>query len=257
MDIATVLGLMLGVALIVGSISISGGSFLAFYDLSALVVVFGGAVAVALISYPLKNFVGVLQVFLKSIFYQVDSIPDLNRQLTSLAVTARRHGLLALEKRIPEIDNPFVSMGIQLAVDGTRPEVIEDILRTEMDAVATRHRDGKAVLDCMGRFAPAFGMIGTLMGLVMMLGNMSDLSSIGSGMAVALLTTLYGAVAANILFLPVAEKLGYINRQELMVMEIAIRGILAIQSGEHPRIIEQQLNTFVAPNVRAKERRAA
>ena len=108
-------------------------------------------------------------------------------------------------------------------------------LRTELDAVATRHRDGKALFDCMGRFAPAFGMIGTLMGLVIMLGDMSDPSKIGAGMAVALLTTMYGAIAANVVFLPFAEKLGFTNRQELLMMEIAIRGIMAIQSGENPR----------------------
>ena len=175
----------------------------------------------------------------------------------SLAETARRDGLLALEGRIGEIENPFVVLGIQMAVDGTRPEVMEDILRTEMDAVATRHRDGKAVLDCMGRFAPAFGMIGTLMGLIIMLGDMSDPSKIGAGMAVALLTTLYGAIVSNVVFLPFAEKLGFTNKQELLAMEIVIRGIMAIQSGENPRVIEQKLNTFVPPKLRRTGDKAA
>jgi chemotaxis protein MotA len=135
-------------------------------------------------------------------------------------------------------------LGVQLVIDGTRPDVMEDIMRTEIEAVAHRHRDGKAVLECMGRFAPAFGMIGTLMGLVMMLGNMRDPSKIGSGMAVALLTTLYGALAANILFLPVAEKLKYTSKREVLAMELIFRGVLALQEGEHPRIIEQKLKTF-------------
>ena len=187
----------------------------------------------------------------------MENISALIEQIVSLAETARRDGLLALESRLDEIDNPFVVLGIQMAVDGTRPEVIEDIMRTEMDAVATRHRDGKSVLDQMGRFAPAFGMIGTLMGLIIMLGNMSDPSSIGPGMAVALITTLYGAIVANVFFLPFAEKLGFINKQELLAMEIVIRGIMGIQSGDNPRVIEQKLNTFVPPKLRAGSKEAA
>jgi chemotaxis protein MotA len=220
-------------------------------------IVFGGAAAAALISFPLKNFVGMFRVFFKSIFYRLDSIPRLQHELVELSEFAKRNGLLALETRIPKIRNPFLVLGVQLVADGTRPDVMEDILRSEFDAVANRHRDGKAIFDCMGRFAPAFGMIGTLLGLVMMLGNMRDPTKIGSGMAVALLTTLYGAVAANMFFLPVAEKLKYTSRQELQVMEVIIRGVLAIQAGEHPRVIEQKLKTFRPDRSLHEERRAA
>jgi chemotaxis protein MotA len=202
-------------------------------------VVCGGAIAAAMICFPLKNFLSVFSIMMKVFLYKIDSIPGLVEEIVSLAETARRDGLLALESRLADIKNPFVVLGIQMAVDGTRPEVMEDILRTELDAVATRHRDGKALMDCMGRFSPAFGMIGTLMGLVIMLGDMSDPSKIGAGMAVALLTTMYGAIAANVVFLPFAEKLGFTNKQELLAMEIIVRGIMAIQSGENPRVIEQ------------------
>jgi chemotaxis protein MotA len=170
-----------------------------------------------------------------------------------LAETARRDGLLALEGRMHEVTNSFVKLGIQMAVDGTRPEVIEDIMRTEIDAIATRHRDGKAVMDQLGRFAPAYGMIGTLMGLIMMLSDMSDPSSIGAGMAVALITTLYGAIISNAVFMPFAEKLGFNNKSELNTLEIVVRGVLAIQSGENPRVIEQKLNTFLPPKLRPRE----
>jgi len=125
-----------------------------------------------------------------------------------------------------------------------------------MDAVATRHRNGKSVLDQMGRFAPAFGMIGTLMGLIIMLGDMSP-ETIGTGMAVALLTTMYGAIVSNLFCLPCAEKLGFINRHELLAMEIIVRGIMGIQSGDNPRVIEQKLNTFVPPAMRAGSQEAA
>ena len=177
--------------------------------------------------------------------------------IVSLAETARRDGLLALEGRIEEIDNPFVILGIQMAVDGTRPEVIEDIMRTEMDAVAARHSDGKKVVDQAGRFAPAFGMIGTLMGLIIMLGQLDDPDALGPGMAVALITTLYGAVISNVVMLPCAEKLGYLNQRELLVMEIAVRGIMGIQSGENPRVIEQKLTTFIPPRLRTAAEEAA
>ena len=184
------------------------------------------------------------------------NVPDLIEQLVSLAETARRDGLLALEARLGEVNNSFIRLGIQMAVDGTRPEVIEDIMRTEMDAVATRHRDGKALMDQMGRFAPAYGMIGTLMGLIMMLSDMSDPSKIGTGMAVALITTLYGAIVANVVFMPFGEKLGFINKQEMLSLEIIVRGIMAIQSGENPRVVEQKLNTFLPPKLRASEEAA-
>jgi chemotaxis protein MotA len=244
MDIATLLGIAVALSLIVSSIALGGGSYAAFIDPRSAAIVFGGAMAAALISFPLRNFAGVFRVFTKSLFYRLDSIPRLIDEIVSLSEMARRHGLLSLETRLAKIRNPFLMLGVQLVVDGTRPDVMEDILRAEVDAVANRHRDGKAVFECMGRFAPAFGMIGTLMGLVMMLGNMREPSKIGSGMAVALLTTLYGALAANVLFLPVAEKLKYTSKREIMAMEVIIRGILALQAGEHPRVIEQKLKTF-------------
>lgn len=257
MDIASAAGVVIAIVLILVSIVLGGGSFGAFIDAPSLMVVVGGAIAATLISFPLKNFLGVFGVTTKVFLYKLHNIDDIIKQIVSLAETARRDGLLALEGRIGEIEHPFVVLGVQMAVDGARPEVMEDILRTEMDAVATRHRDGKALLDCMGRFAPAFGMIGTLMGLIIMLGDMSDPSKIGAGMAVALLTTLYGAIASNVVFLPFAEKLGFTNKAELLAMEIIIRGILAIQSGENPRVIEQKLTTFVPPKQRAAADEAA
>lgn len=253
MDIATIVGCVLSIALILGSIVIGGGSFVAFIDVPSIFVVVGGSIAAALMSFPLPNFLGLFGVTLKAVFWKVDSANDVIKQIVSLSEVARKEGLLALESKTPEIHNEFIKLGIQMAVDGTRPEVMEDILRTEIDAVATRHRDGKALLDCMGRFAPAFGMIGTLMGLVIMLGDMSDPSKIGAGMAVALLTTLYGAVLSNCLFLPFAEKLGYTSKKERLTMDIIIRGVMAIQSGENPRVIEQKLTTFIPPKQRPKE----
>lgn len=252
MDIATAIGLGLGVLLLVTSILMAeGASFAAFIDYPSMMVVIGGAISATLICFPLRQVLTLAGVARQVFFNKPVNIPELIELIVSLADTARRDGLLALEARLKEIDNPFVVTGIQMAVDGTRQEVIEDILRTEIDAVATRHRNGKALFDQLGKFAPAFGMIGTLMGLIIMLGNMSDPSSIGSGMAVALITTLYGAIVSNMIFLPMAEKLNILSKQELLAMEIALRGILSIQSGDNPRVIQQKLSTFVPPKERA------
>jgi len=158
-----------------------------------------------------------------------------------------------LESKVSEIQNPLVRTGIQMAVDGGTPESVEEVLRSEVSAIANRHKEGKAIMDQLGRFAPAYGMIGTLMGLIMMLSDMSDPSSIGSGMAVALITTLYGAIVANVFFSPFAEKLGLLSKQELIATEIAIRGVMAIQSGESPRAIDQKLQTFIPPKLRKTE----
>lgn len=250
MDIASVVGLILALGLIVGSMLMGTAPITAFIDIPSALVVIGGAVAAAMIAFPLKAFLATPLVGLKVILNAAPDYNSLIEQIVKLAETARRDGLLALESQLGEVEDPFIKLGIQMAVDGSRPEVIEDILRTEIESVAGRHRDGKALMDQMGRFAPAYGMIGTLMGLIMMLSDMSDPSGIGAGMAVALITTLYGAIVANVFFSPFAEKLGFINKQELLGMEIVVRGIMAIQSGENPRVIEQKLNTFLHPKQR-------
>lgn len=254
MDIASVIGLLGGAILIVASIAISpGATAKAFLDYPSLVMVLGGAITSLLTSMPLKDVFKLPGILKKVFFNPSEDVSLIIQQIVSLAETARRDGLLALENRLSEVTNPFIVLGVQMAVDGTRPEVMEDVLRTEMDAVAARHQTGKLMFDQIGKFAPAFGMIGTLVGLVIMLGNMSDPNAIGPGMAVALLTTLYGAVAANVIALPIAEKLAYLSRQEQIRMEIIVRGIMAIQAGENPRIIEQKLRTFVPPKLRKQQ----
>lgn len=251
MDISTILGLLIGSILILLSIVLKT-SIVNFIDASSVMIVVGGSLAAVMICVPLKDVFNTLFVLKNTIFNKQENIAELIEQLVSLAETARRDGLLALENRIDEIDNSFVILGIQMAVDGTRPEIIEDVMRTEMDAIASRHKKGKKAVDAAGRFAPAFGMIGTLVGLVIMLGDMSP-DTIGSGMAVALLTTLYGAILSNLIFLPLAEKLSYINDGELLIKEIVVRGIMGIQSGDNPRVIEQKLSTFIPPKLRHAE----
>lgn len=253
MDIASIVGLILAVGLIVGSMLMGSAPMTAFVDIPSFLVVVGGAMAAAMICFPLRSILGVPKVMLKVMLNKNEDVAVLIKQIVALAETARRDGLLALESEIPQVENPLVRTGLQMAVDGSTPETVEEVLRTEVNAISLRHREGKGVMDQLGRFAPAYGMIGTLMGLIMMLSDMSDPSGIGAGMAVALITTLYGAIVANVVFSPFAEKLGLLSRKELTGMEIAIRGVMAIQSGESPRAIDQKLQTFLPPKMRTQE----
>ncbi|MBL8853362.1 MAG: motility protein A [Planctomycetaceae bacterium] len=255
MDIATLIGLVLVTVLLIMSVIMGGGTFSSFYDTASVLVVIGGAIAATLISFPLKDFFGIFKVILKVFLNKAENVNKIIEQIVSLAEVARKDGLLALESKLADIDHKFIKLGIQMAVDGSPPEVIEDIMRTELDSSAVRHSQGKLLMDTVGRYAPAYGMIGTLMGLIMMLANMSDPSSIGKGMAVALITTLYGAIVSNAMALPFADKLNLLNKKELTAMEIVIRGIMAIQAGENPRVIRQKLNSFLAPKARPKEDR--
>lgn len=257
MDIATIIGLLLAFGMMYASVVMGGGQLASFWDTASVLMVFGGTAGAIMMAFPLKVLLKSPKSMLKLILNKSDNPKDTIKLIVSLAETARKDGLLALESRIEEIKNPFVKLGIQMAVDGTRPEVIEDVLRTDMESMSLRHKEGKAVVDQVGRFGPAFGMIGTLLGLIIMLGNMSDPSKIGAGMAVALITTLYGAVLSNAMFLPFAEKLAYCSKQEIIGREIAIRGIMALQSGENPRLIDQKLRTWLAPKLRTPEKEAA
>ncbi|MDA1053691.1 MAG: motility protein A [Planctomycetota bacterium] len=256
MDISSLVGFLLAFGLIIGSMMMGSAPMSAFIDIPSAMVVVGGAIAAAMMCFPLKSMIGTPGVMMKVFLAKPVRVKEMIEQIVSLAETARRDGLLALEGRLEEVTNPFIKLGIQMAVDGTRPEVIEDILRTEIDAISGRHRDGKAVLDQLGRFAPAYGMIGTLMGLIMMLSDMSDPSGIGKGMAIALITTLYGAIVSNAIFMPFAEKLAINNKYELNALEVVVRGVMAIQSGENPRVIEQKLYSFLPAKQRPQEEAA-
>lgn len=250
MDITSLVGFLLGIALILGSILMGSAPFTAFIDIPSILVVIGGAGAAGMMAFPLKSFLNLPLVLKKAFLNKQDDLLELINQLVSLAETARRDGLLALESQIAEVKQPVIRSGIQMAIDGNDADTIESVMRTEMEALARRHKEGRSILDQLARFAPAYGMIGTLMGLIMMLSDMSDPSGIGAGMAVALITTLYGAIAANVVFQPFAEKLGLISRYELNAMELVVRGVLAIQSGESPRALEQRLLTYLHPKHR-------
>lgn len=251
MDIATVIGLILAVVAVVGSIIFTGMAGM-FIDPASAIVVILGTVATTLISFPLARLAGLPKVTLKALFARSADIDALIAQLVGFAEVARRDGILSLENHMHDVEDEFIVRGVQMAVDGTDPELIEAIMETDLENMAQRHAEGKKLLSTAGRYAPAFGMIGTLIGLVAMLGNMSDPSSIGAGMAVALLTTLYGAVLANAVFLPLADKLEVRNQEEILVKSVILKGVMSIQAGDNPRVVAQKLKTFLPPSRRAE-----
>lgn len=250
MDVALLMGLLGGMVVVVGSILYAGAALTAFWDTPSVVLVFGGAVMAALTCYPFGVLLIVPKFVLKALFPKVQPPKEIIVQLVQFAEVARRDGILALESRMDQVKDPFIKSGLQMAIDGTDASVMEAVLRTEQEAMANRHKLGKAVMDTLNKYAPAWGMIGTLVGLVIMLGNMSDPNAIGPGMAVALLTTLYGAMISNMACAPIGEKLAFYSKKELEVKEIIIRGILAIQSGDNPRVLEQKLMVFLPPKLR-------
>ena len=249
MDLGTIVGTVMGFALILWAIY-AGGSLGAFIDVPSVIIVVGGAVCASMISNPLDKLKGIFGVVRKALLHKPRSPQKLIADMVSYAEVARRDGILSLESRCKEIDDPFIVRGVQMAVDGTDPELIEQIMDTELENLIERHEAGKGLFDTIGKYAPAFGMIGTLIGLVAMLSNMEDPSKIGGGMAVALLTTLYGAVFANVIALPISDKLARRSAEEVLVKSIIIKGVMSIQSGDNPRVVEQKLKTFLPPSQR-------
>ncbi len=248
MDIGTLVGILAGFGLVIGAILMGGSGARGFFDIPSVVIVGGGTVAVTFIMFPLGVVLGTFKVAMKAFFASPPNPVEKIRQIVSLADTARKESLVALEKA--NVSDPFMSRGILLVADGTEEGLVRAVLENEVNAMRKRHSQGQGVFKQMGTMAPAFGMIGTLVGLVQMLQNLSDPSSIGPAMAVALLTTLYGALLANIVFLPLAVKLAERSSEEADVMELSTEGIIAILNGEHPNIIKEKLNSFLPPSQR-------
>lgn len=250
MDIASIIGLVGSQVLILVSIMI-GSDLMGFVDIPSVIIVIGGGITTCLASMTLGEVLNCFRVALKVILPPQVNLKQVVAQMVEFATIARRDGILALENHLDGNINPFVATGIRMAVDGTDPELIEKLMLSEVESLQSRHRNGRTFFELFGKYAPAFGMIGTLIGLVAMLANLSDPSAIGPGMAVALLTTLYGAVLANAVCLPIVDKLAYYTRMEIHARTMIVQGVMAIQSGDNPRIVEQKLNVFLPPNQRS------
>ncbi len=249
MDLATLIGLIGAIGIIAASILLGTGAQV-FFNVPSLLIVIGGSLFVVLAKFNVSQFIGAIKVAGRAFRFKLPDTEASISELVELATLARKQGLLALEEK--EISQPFLASGIQLLIDGHPQETVKAILEKERVLTLDRNRWGAKVFSALGDVGPAMGMIGTLIGLVAMLGNMSDPKSIGPSMSIALLTTLYGAILANVICIPISQKL--VNQSELEAAnaELIIEGALFIQSGGNPRVLTDYLASFVPPKFRAE-----
>jgi chemotaxis protein MotA len=245
MELSTIIGMVAALGFVAYAIGTNLGSF---FDIDSISIVVGGTIGATFVRYPLKMITGLFPIVMKTIFVKLESPDDMIRKIISLSVEAKKNGILGLEK--VKIDNSFLKKGVQLAIDGVEPELIEAVLNIDIAATTQRHETGSGMLMSAGDAAPAFGMVGTLIGLVQMLQNMDDPKAIGPSMAVALLTTLYGSLMANIFLLPMADKLTYYHNEEMLLKKLIVNGILSIANGDHPAVVQEKLASFLKPESR-------
>jgi len=249
MDIATIIGVLLGFTVVVSAIVVGGG-WQSFVHIPSLAITIGGMLCATLIHFSLPQFLGIFAVVKKTIVTKIASPSELIQNMVNFAAINRRDGALALEQEIPKINDLFFVKGMQMLVDGQDSEAIRDLMTLEIESLRDRHANGKKILEFMGAAAPAFGMIGTLIGLVQMLKNLSSPDQIGAGMAVALLTTFYGAFSANLIFIPLAGKLGIYSKAETVSMEMIVEGVCAIAESDNPTAIREKMQAFISQSRR-------
>lgn len=245
MEVATLIGLIGGFLVIIIAI-LMGGNILGFVDVPSIFITFGGSLMAVLIKFSFDQFTGAFKALSHILKKNEMNTMEVINSIVAFAKKARREGLLALEDDVHESKDEFLKKGIQLIVDGTDPELVRNILEIELSFVEERHRSNRSFFDTWGALSPAFGMIGTVIGLIQMMSDMEDASKIGPAMAVALLTTLYGAIWANLVCIPISGKMSKKSADEIFLKQIMIEGILSIQAGENPRIIEEKLNAFLS-----------
>ncbi len=250
MDISTIIGLVSGIVFILVSIVLGEGQILLFINMPSILIVFGGIASALMVSYPipklLEGFRTGRHAFSKSIINPTEVIKKIN----DLALAARKDGLLALEEIAQEMDDQFLQKGILLIVDGTDAELLRSILETEIVFVESRHKENQKFWESIAEFAPAWGMIGTLIGLIIMLDSLNDPSTLGPKMGVSLITTFYGSLIANLVATPIANKLKLKSEEEILHKQVMVEGLLSIQAGENPRVIEEKLKAFLSPGTR-------
>ncbi|MCB1694802.1 MAG: flagellar motor protein PomA [Halioglobus sp.] len=247
MDLATLLGLVGAIGIVLAAMMF-GGSALVFVNIPSLLIVLGGTFMVVMIKFSMSQFFGAFKVAARAFIFKLESPQELITTIVNLANIARKEGMLALENE--EIENEFLNEGVKMLIDGNKHDVISKVMTQDLQQTVDHHKWGAKVFTATGDVAPAMGMIGTLIGLVQMLSAMDDPKSIGPAMAVALLTTLYGALLANMVALPIADKLNLRKTEEGRIKSMCIDGVLAIQEGQNPRIIESMLKTYIEPKKR-------
>jgi chemotaxis protein MotA len=250
MDLATVGGLLLAWGALVLSLVMEGGDPRALVNIPAFLIVFGGTLGAAAVSFRLSQIKSIPDILRKAFTSKEVDVPATIAVLVGLAERARRDGLLTLEADAEKAEDEFLERGIRLAVDGTDPELIREILGTEIHFLQSRHKSGESIFTTMGGFAPTLGIIGTVMGLIHVLANLSDPDKMGHLISGAFIATLYGVSSANLIFLPIGNKLRARSAEEVLVCEVIVEGILAIQAGDNPRIVEDKLKAYLAPKLR-------
>jgi chemotaxis protein MotA len=245
MDIATIIGILLGFLVITSAIVVGGG-WQMFIHLPSLGITIGGMLCATLIHFSLPQFLGIFSIIKKTIVAKIPPQSELIQKMVNYAAINRRDGALALEQEVAKLDDAFFVKGLQMLVDGREADSIREFMGLELQYLGERHSTGKKILEFMGAAAPAFGMIGTLIGLIQMLRSLSSPDAIGAGMAVALLTTFYGALSANLVFIPLAGKLGIYSKAETTTMEMITEGVCSIAQGDNPTVVREKLQAFVS-----------
>ncbi|MCF6247229.1 MAG: MotA/TolQ/ExbB proton channel family protein [Desulfobacula sp.] len=244
MDIASVIGVVSGMGFVLGTILL-GGSIMMFVNIPSILIVVGGTVAATMVAYPLSDVMGLVKSAMKVFIFKIQAPEEIINNLVETSNKARKGGLLSIEGDIQSTEDPYLAQALQMTVDGVKTADIAQIMQKKMSLTKKGLDTGSDMFSSMGAYAPAFGMIGTLIGLVQMLANLDDPSSIGPKMAVAMITTFYGAVMANLFFIPMSDKLSGRNEEEITNMSIIFEGIISIREGEHPKLMEDKLKIYL------------
>ncbi len=252
MDLSSIIGVVSGVGFVIGTILL-GGSIVAFINIPSLVIVVGGTVAATMIGYPLADFLGVFKAVMRVFIFKLEPAENIIGNLVKISNKARKGGLLSIEGDIVNTTDPYLAQALQMSVDGVKTAHIAAIMQKKMELTKKALDKGADMMSSMGTYAPAFGMIGTLIGLVQMLANLDDPSTIGPKMAVAMITTFYGAILANLFFIPMSDKLAGRNEEEIVNMNIILEGIISIREGEHPKLMEDKLNIYTGDKKEGKD----
>jgi chemotaxis protein MotA len=250
MDLATIIGLVLAWGALVGALLMDGGDVKALVNIPAALLVFGGTLGAATISFKMNQIAGLPNILKQAFKEKTQDVAGVIEILVRFAERARREGLLVLEDDVSQVDDEFLQRGVRLAIDGTDPEMVREILTTEIHFLQSRHKVGESIFTTLGGFAPTLGIIGTVIGLIHMLANLADPAKMGPSIAGAFIATLYGVSSANLIFLPIGNKLKARSQDEVLVREVMVEGILAIQAGDNPRIVEEKLKAYLAPRLR-------
>jgi len=249
-DLASLIGIVLGFSMLIGGFMLEGGHFTSLLEPTAAMIVFGGTAGATMASFSMEDIKQVGALFKITFSEKKFEVNDLIGTLCGFAEKARREGLLSLERETANIDDEFLRQGVQLVVDGTDPSLVRDILETQIDFTDQRHKIGADIFEAAGGYSPTMGIIGTVMGLVHVLSNLSDPESLGPSIAVAFIATLYGVCFANVAWLPIGHKLKLKSKQERFMREIALEGILSIQAGDNPSIVREKLRAFLSASLR-------